>query len=391
MTYPRTAAPRTARRLAPRADRRPAFTAATGTATTALGVLLAALLLALLPAAPAAARAAGPTVALSQAEGGKGGEITVSGSGWKPGALLMLLICGKAAPGKGVIGGTNSCANADGRAATVDAKGAFSRKLPVAEPPEPCPCVVHVAGVTGQQDTVDVEFTVAGHPTAPLPEDSGSGRLVVLTSARLEGSSGVLVWFGAPARREIVFTLGNLGQTAVKDPVFDVGTSHGVFAPQYEERQWRGTIEPGRKALVRLEVELPAGAHGDYQVSVRHGGKVVVEQPWGVGRPYGVTLFWVLLALVVPAAVFRIGMAVVDRVRPRGGAPGPSRPGRTSRGPVRRIPRRAPGRTPARTGGAASGSASVPAAPAGEPTAVLPWFTPDSAPSENSPTTKGQS
>jgi hypothetical protein len=32
--------------------------------------------------------------------------------------------------------------------------------------------------------------------------------------------------------------------------------------------------------------------------------------------PWGVTIFWVLLALVVPAAVFRIGMAVVDKVRP---------------------------------------------------------------------------
>ncbi|MFI8966196.1 hypothetical protein ACIGO8_29245 [Streptomyces sp. NPDC053493] len=371
MTYPRTAtgAPLTA------------------LLTALLAALLAALLLVplvLLPAAPAAA-AGRPEVALSQDQGGKGGEITVSGSGWKPGALLMLLICGQSAPGKGVIGGTNSCANTDGRAATVDAKGAFSQKLPVAEPPKPCPCVVHVAGVTGQPDTVDVAFTVAGHPTAPLPEDSGSGgRLVVLTSARLEGSSGVLVWFGAPARREVVLTLGNLGQTPVKDPVFEVGSSHGVFAPRYDERQWRGTIEPGRKALVRLPVELTAGAHGDYQVSVRYGGKVIVEQPWGVGRPWGVTLFWLLLAVVVPAALFRIGMAVVDRVRP---APAVRRPrARRAVRPVRTlraVPR--PGQ------GAAAGPApeAVAATAEDRPTAVLPWFTPDSAPSENSPTTKG--
>ncbi|MET9952222.1 hypothetical protein ABZ135_11830 [Streptomyces sp. NPDC006339] len=350
---------------------------------TAAGALLTVLLLAVpllavplllvLPAAPAAAET-GPTVALSRSEGGKGGEITVSGSGWKPGALLMLLVCGQAAPGKGVIGGTNSCANTDGRAATVDAKGAFSLKLPVAEPPEPCPCVIHVAGVTGQQDVVDVAFTVAGHPTAPLPESSAAGRLAVLASARLEGSSGVLVWFGAPARREIVVTVGNLGQNPVKDPVFEVGTSHGVFAPQYEERQWRGTIEPGRKALVRLPVELAAGAHGDYQVSVRYGGKVLVEQPWGVGRPWGVTLFWVLLAVVVPAALFRIGMAVVDRVAP-GTAAG------------RRRPRRALVPTP----GPTPGPTPTPGPAPDEPTAVLPWFTTDSAPSENSPTTKGMS
>ncbi|MEU1225362.1 hypothetical protein [Streptomyces sp. NPDC005828] len=343
--------------------------------------LLTALALVLLPTAPAAVAAPGPVVELSTTEGGKGGEITVSGSGWKPGALLMLLICGQAAPGKGVIGGTNSCANTEGRAATVDKRGAFSTKLPVAEPPKPCPCVVHVAGVTGQQDAVDKEFTVAGHPTAPLPEPSGDGRLAVLAAVRLDGSSGVLVWFGAPPRREVVFTVGNLGPAPVKDPVFQVGTSHGVFAPQYEERQWRGTIEPGKKALIRLPAELSAGAHGDYQVSVTYAGKVLVEQPWGVGRPWGVTLFWALLALVVPAALFRIGMAVVDRARPASGA-GRARAGGT-RTPARGR-RRAPARTPA----------SAPAPGDGETTAALPWFSPDSAPSapeSSSPTTtKGQ-
>ncbi|MFF1509082.1 hypothetical protein [Streptomyces sp. NPDC058326] len=339
----------------------------TRTATAFLAVLA----LALLPAAPAHA-APGPVVELSQEEGGKGGSITVSGSGWKPGALLMLLICGQSAPGTGVIGGTNSCANTEGRAATVDVRGAFSTRLPVAEPPKPCPCVVHVAGVTGQQDAVDREFTVAGHPTAPLPEASGDGRLAVLAAVRLDGSSGLLTWFGAPPRREIVLTVGNLGSAAVKDPVFQVGTGHGVFAPQYEEHQWRGTVAPGGKALVRLPVELAAGAHGDYQVSVRYAGKVLAEQPWGVGRPWGVTLFWALLALVVPAALFRIGMAVVDRVRP---AASPAR----ARPPRRRRPRtRAP--VPARRDPGDDG-----------PTAVLPWFSPDSAPSapESSPTTKG--
>ncbi|MFF8838470.1 neocarzinostatin apoprotein domain-containing protein [Streptomyces sp. NPDC015130] len=354
------------------------------TAAALVTALLTVLALALPPAVTATA-APGPVVELSETEADKGGTITVSGSGWKPGALLMLLICGRSAPGTGVIGGTNSCANSEGRAATVDARGAFSAKLPVAEPPAPCPCVVHVAGVTGQQEAVDKEFTVAGHPTAPLPEPSGNGRLAVLAAVRLDGSSGLLVWFGAPPSREVVFTVGNLGSAAVKDPVFEVGTSHGVFAPQYEERQWRGTIEPGKKAQVRLPAELAAGAHGDYQVSVRYAGKVLVEQPWGVGRPWGVTLFWVLLAVVVPAALFRIGMAVVDRARPAGrpaeGRPSAGRPGL-------RLPRTAAPRRRTR--------ASVPAPATGEarddePATALPWFSPDSAPSapESSPTTKG--
>ncbi|MFB8218031.1 hypothetical protein [Streptomyces anulatus] len=362
-------------------------------------LLLLAALLALLPAlsvltAPGARAAVGdPAVSLSKKEAGKGGEITVSGSGWRAEALLMLLICGQSTPERGVVGGTNSCANADGRAVTTDKKGAFSKKLPVTEPPKPCPCVVHVATVTGEQALADAVFTVAGHPTADLPEQTGGGKLAVLATTRLEGDSSVLTWFGAPPARRLVFTVGNLGSAPVKDPVFEIGTAHGVYAPQWEERQWRGTVAPGAKAQIKLPVELSAGAHGDYQVSLRYGEKVLAEQPWGVGRPWGVTLFWVLLCLVVPAAVFRIGMAVVDKVRPR-----PAGSHRTRTPATRRRPKRR-GRTGTGTGrdattarGASTEATVNAAATTDATTAVLPWFTPDSAPSENRPrpTTKGQ-
>ncbi|NUK25521.1 neocarzinostatin apoprotein domain-containing protein, partial [Streptomyces lunaelactis] len=99
------------------------------------------MLLLLAAAPPASAADTKPGVKLSRPQAGKGGDITVSGSGWRPDTLLMMLICGQAAPDRGVIGGTNSCANADGRAVTTDANGSFSKKMPVAEPPRPCPCV----------------------------------------------------------------------------------------------------------------------------------------------------------------------------------------------------------------------------------------------------------
>ncbi|MFH9744648.1 hypothetical protein ACH4MN_09400 [Streptomyces anulatus] len=381
------------RRPGPRAPRR----------TASPVLLFLAALLALLPAlcvltAPGARAADGdPAVSLSKKEAGKGGEITVSGSGWRAEALLMLLICGQSTPERGVVGGTNSCANADGRAVTTDKKGAFSKKLPVTEPPKPCPCVVHVATVTGEQALADAVFTVAGHPTADLPEQTGDGKLAVLATTRLEGDSSLLTWFGAPPARRLVFTVGNLGSAPVKDPVFEIGTAHGVYAPQWEERQWRGTVAPGAKAQIKLPVELSAGAHGDYQVSLRYGQKVLAEQPWGVGRPWGVTLFWVLLCLVVPAAVFRIGMAVVDKVRPRpvgshrtrtpATRRSPKRRGRTGTG-AGRDATTAPGVTTEATTHAATTTNAATTTDA--TTAVLPWFTPDSAPSENRPTTKGQ-
>ncbi|MER6558117.1 hypothetical protein ABT300_10190 [Streptomyces sp. NPDC001027] len=319
------------------------------------------LLLTLLPAVagPAAAAADKPAVTLSTAQAGAGGSVTVNGSGWRPSALVMLLICGQATSARGVVGGTNSCANADGRAVTADAGGRFSLPLPVAEPPAPCPCVVHAATATGAKAQADAVFQVAGHPVRPLPAATAGGRLSVLTDTRLEGSGGLLTWFGAPPSRTLVFTVGNVGAGSVENPVFRVGTAHGVFAPQWDERQWHGTIRPGGKARVELPVELDAGAHGDYTVSLEYGGKVLAEQPWGVGRPWGVTLFWILLCLVAPAALFRIGMAVVDRVRPR---PATRRPTRTRR-PGRLRPAEPPAPDPA-----------VRAHP------TLPWFTADAAP-----------
>ncbi|MET8247141.1 hypothetical protein ABZV31_23595 [Streptomyces sp. NPDC005202] len=326
--------------------------------------LVTVLALLLMPLAGTAA-ADGPGVKLSTSQAGTGGSITVTGTGWRPHTLLMLLICGQSVPSRGVIGGTNSCANGDGRAVTTDARGRFSRKLPVAEPPAPCPCVVHVATVTGAKADADAIFQVAGHAVEPLPAEPAGGRLSVLTDTHLDGAGGLLTWFGAPPARTLVFTVGNVGSETVKNPVFQVGTSHGVFAPQWDDQQWRGTIAPGRKAEIGLPVELAAGAHGDYNgdytVSLKYGGKVLAEQPWGVGRPWGVTLFWILVALVVPAAVFRAGMALVDRVRPR--RPGGVRHrGLRLPGLALHLPRF----------GTTDSTATT--------TSTLPWFTPDSDP-----------
>ncbi|MFJ5547682.1 neocarzinostatin apoprotein domain-containing protein [Streptomyces sp. NPDC093225] len=345
-------------------------------AVTAVLALVAA------PPATAAPTEGGPTVELSLQDVAKGTEVTVAGTGWRPRTLLMLLVCGQ-----NMIGGTNTCANADGRAVTTDAAGRFGKQLPIVAPPKPCPCVVHVATVTGGTESADAPVKITDHPVAALPSATGSPRLAVLAAARLEGDDGILTWFGAPPERELVVTVGNLGAAPVTDPVFQVGTAHGVFAPLYEERRWKGTIKPGGKARVALHVALDAGASGDYTVFLKYGEKTLVTQPWGVDRPYGVTLFWILLCVVVPAGLFRIGMAVVDRVRPRGGgtyaAPAPYADGPAATGPAGR--RRAPA-----DDGAAAVTAKLPRVP-GPParraardtrttTAVLPWFTPDTAP-----------
>jgi hypothetical protein len=264
-------------------------------------------------AASAALTKAQPKLALSRKEAGAGAHVTARGAGWHPKTLLTLLICGQNA-----IGGTNSCANAEGRAVTTDANGGFSKQLTVAEPPRPCPCVVRATTVTGTYAAANAKLQVAGHPVKPLPKKRTGGRLSVL-AARLEGSSGLLNWFGAPEQRTLVLTVGNLGADRARDPVFQVGTSHGVLAPEWERQQWRGAIDPGKKARVELPVELAVGSHGEYTVAAKLDRRVLTEQPWDVRRPWGVTLFWVLLCVVVPLLVFRAGMWVVNRARPSSG------------------------------------------------------------------------
>ncbi|MEU3355000.1 hypothetical protein [Streptomyces sp. NPDC037389] len=279
-------------------------------ALLALSALLTLLPLLAFPAPPVLADGA-PQAAVDRSEVPRDGRVTVTGRGWPAGALLTLLVCGQ-----NMIGGTNACANADGRAVTTGADGSFRKDVPVPAPPKPCPCVVHVAAVTGDSSATDVPLVITGHPVAPLPEQSGGERLSVL-DARLEGAGGLLTWFGAPPVRRLVVTVANLGSTPAKNPAFRLGTSRGVLAPVWEDHPWRGTVAPGHKERVTLDVELAAGAYGDYLVSLEYGGKVLVEQPWDVSRPWGVTLFWTLLGVVVPLAVFRAGMAVVDHVRPR--------------------------------------------------------------------------
>src|SRR5690606_3661211 len=129
-------------------------------------------------------------------------------------------------------------------------------------------------GDRGANAEADAALRVAGHTVEPLPAERTGGRLSVLTGTRLEGDSGLLTRFGSPPARTLAFTVGKVGTSPVRDPVFRVGTSRGVHAPQWQDLPWRGTVEPGGTARVGLPVELAAGAHGDCTVTVTYGGRI---------------------------------------------------------------------------------------------------------------------
>jgi hypothetical protein len=286
--------------------------------TRVLPALLPALLLALLLAVGGAA---GLPVATAHADGSSGSNpkatsvpaaarpgvtITVTGS-----ALLTVLLCGQDA-----IAGTDDCANATGRAVTTGTDGQFTQQLAVATPPKPCPCVIHVSAVLGNQQSVNTPFDVMGAPTAPIPPNAaGSGQLVML-SASLSGSNGPLNWFGAPPDRTLRMVVADMGGSPISNPEFQLGTWHSVLAPDWSAAPWQGTLEPGKPQEIDLPVQFDSGASGEYFVGLSYQGRTLTTQHLNLPVAWGVDVFWVLLFVVVAVGLFRIGLAVLDRVRP---------------------------------------------------------------------------
>ncbi|WP_051943686.1 neocarzinostatin apoprotein domain-containing protein [Streptacidiphilus rugosus] len=272
--------------------------------------LLLALAVVVFPAG--AARAAGGPVAAPLPDAAKPGTTTtVAGSGWPAHALLTVLLCGQDA-----VAGTDDCANASGRAVTTDATGRFVQKLDVRTPPQPCPCVIHVSTVTGPQQSLNTPFDVIGAPTRPIPQDAaGSGQLVLL-SAALSGDSGWLNTFGAPPSRTLKAIVANMGGSPLVNPEFELGTWHSVLAPDWSAAPWQGVLQPGQKVEIDLPVQFDSGADGRYFVALRYQGRTLATESEDLPVAWGVDVFWVLLGIVVAVGLFRIGLAVLDRVRP---------------------------------------------------------------------------
>ncbi|MEZ0093431.1 hypothetical protein [Streptacidiphilus sp. EB129] len=271
-------------------------------------VLLAGLVL--LPTAASASGAASPTVQAATAPATLGTTTTVTGSGWPGNALIILLLCGQDA-----LSGTDSCANATGHATTTRPDGSFSVPLEVVAPPKPCPCVIHATTVLGTTLTVDTPIILPGVPVVPIPAASTAAELQALNQD-VSGDSGLMNWFGAPAHRTLKVIIANMGNIPVSDPVFRLGTSSSVYAPTWQDFQWNGVIAPGAKQEIDVPVDFGSGAHGDYKLQLDYGNRELTFSPVSLPRSWGVTLFWLLLWVVIPVGLFRIGMAILDRLRP---------------------------------------------------------------------------
>ena len=227
-----------------------------------------------------------------------GGQIQVTGAGWKPGNLVVVEVCGNKA-----VRGSLDCAAA-GRQTDIDRQGAFRTSLTVATPPSPCPCVVAVSAVPGPDRAV-VPLQIAGAPVSPVPEPSAPApRLMV--DAELEGSGPWTAWFGASGERTLVLTVRNTG-TAPADMRLAVAAGPGDTADGAINVDDPGRLEPGASRTLRIPVPFDPLAFGRQTVSgeIAAPGAVAPFKVRTSVYPWGLLVSALVLVLLLFLLVLR--------------------------------------------------------------------------------------
>jgi len=184
--------------------------------------------------------------------------IRVAGSGWPARITIQASICGNNA-----LQGASDCSPSAGGQTVTDPAGVFGLDLPIAKPPKPCPCVVHVVS-PDTSATVDQPIQIIGQPNGPL-DTSRTIRTLTATS-KLTGAGPLTAWLGGAAKRTFVLTMTNTGNSAITNPGVTLTIGKGADPTTLLATPQVGTILAGQTAQYRLPITIKAPAFGQYRV-----------------------------------------------------------------------------------------------------------------------------
>jgi len=212
----------------------------------------------------AAGAAAGPAAVAERAVAPVGQDIRVQGSGWGPDTsqVVSVVLCGNAA-----LDGAADCDLGDTAEGGIRQDGTFSALFTVPAPPVPCPCLLRVFTPATTAE-VKIPLTVTGAPSAPPQQQIFTRRAVQVDGVRLEGASW-LSWFGAPARRTLVYRVTNTGDVALHDPPVDVTSGRGASPDGFVSAPAVGDLAVNAARTFRVPVRFPALSYGTYRAVVR--------------------------------------------------------------------------------------------------------------------------
>lgn len=275
-----------------------------------VGVALATLAALALAASssPGGAQTADPTVSIDRTGTAAGEEMAITGTGWRPGAVLIVELCGQ-----GGLDGSTDCDVARQRTAGVSAEGRFSTPLRAGVPPTPCPCVVKV---TDQESHISATAPIAvqGVPTVPIVEAEAPVRAISITDAVVSGGSWT-EWFGAASPRTLELTLQNTGDVTITDPGLTVTWGRGNRPTGFVAVDAVEAMTPGETLIVTVTLPREALSIGRFTAVAELPGlgdeaRAEVRDtivPWGL-----VALALVVLQLLLLAVRNRLRRRIVD-------------------------------------------------------------------------------
>ncbi len=204
-----------------------------------------------------------PRLTSSLTEADFGDQVAIRGEGWTPNTVLNVMICGNEA-----LNGTSDCDIVNGRVIGVSSRGTFGVSLAVGQPPVPCPCVVRAESQTAPE-LVTFVLTINGAPElsadeqfqVPVPD-----RQLAISNARIDGNGPWYSYFGAPAKRKVVFTVDNIGEVTVRNAAISLSIGKGPNPKGFVAAPDLGEIKPGESRTFAVDVELPVMAIGTYGV-----------------------------------------------------------------------------------------------------------------------------
>ncbi len=121
-----------------------------------------------------------------------------------------------------------------------------------------------------------------------LPEEMPPDQLKV-SKARLEGSPSAGELFGGASRREVRFEVENVGESPVSGPEVRLGVGRTTDAEATQVATTLGDLAAGARVAVDVNVSLPMGSFGTYQVVGQVGDEAATTfairwdtYPWGL-------------------------------------------------------------------------------------------------------------
>jgi len=257
-----------------------------------------------LAGSPASAQGSGqgPTLSSTSRSVEFGDQIAVRGDGWTPNSIVNVAVCGNDANN-----GSSDCDIVNGRVVGVSSRGTFGVSLVVGQPPAPCPCVVRSESQTSAE-VVTFGIEITGAPVlsedqqfqVPVPD-----RQLVIDNARIDGRGPWYSYVGGQAKRDVVFTVENIGDVTVRNAAITLSLGKGPNPKGFVKAPDIGELKPGESRTYSVPINLPIFALGTYGVQGQIPGFTdpvrfraeTSHVPWGlVALPFLVLIQVLLIA-----------------------------------------------------------------------------------------------